>query len=108
MTTYVGFFLLTVILVSIDIYQTRGGSVTIKKAAIWATQFVLAFLFMRFLFYLFWDIYAPNSDYRAKSNRVCSLQLFVRKIIERRQLFALMIFAQYQVPEHLDRVPSLE
>ncbi|MEZ8773308.1 hypothetical protein AB6D80_11105, partial [Vibrio sp. 10N.247.310.17] len=36
MTTYAGFFLLTVILVSIDIYQTRGGNVTIKKAAIWS------------------------------------------------------------------------
>ncbi len=86
MTTYAGFFLLTVILVSIDIYQTRGGNVTIKKAAIWSVfWFVLAFLFAGSI-YLFWDIYAPNSDYTAtKSNRVIYYRLLAREITERRQ-----------------------
>ncbi|MEZ8010482.1 TerC/Alx family metal homeostasis membrane protein [Vibrio sp. 10N.222.54.F12] len=103
MTTYAGFFLLTVILVSIDIYQTRGGNVTIKKAAIWSVfWFVLAFLFAGSI-YLFWDIYAPNSDYTAQKATVSFITGYLlEKSLSVDNLFVFaMIFAQYQVPEHL-------
>ena len=103
MTTYVGFFLLVVILVSIDIYQTRGGNVTIRKAAIWSIfWFLLAFLFAGSI-YLFWDIYAPNSDYTAQKATVSFITGYLlEKSLSVDNLFVFaIIFAQYQVPEHL-------
>ena len=46
--TYVGFFLLTLVLVSVDIYQTRGGNVTIKKATVWSIFWFYGFLGLYF------------------------------------------------------------
>ena len=34
--SYEGFAVLTVLMLALDLYQTRGGKVTIKKAAIWS------------------------------------------------------------------------
>ncbi|MEF1174967.1 hypothetical protein REH73_21575, partial [Vibrio sinaloensis] len=57
-STYIGFALLTLTMVALDIWQTRGGNVTIKKAAVWSIfWFLLAFLFAASI-YFFWDFYA--------------------------------------------------
>lgn len=101
--TYVGFFLLTLVLVSVDIYQTRGGNVTIKKATVWSIfWFLLAFLFAGSI-YLFWDIYAPHSDYTAQKATVSFITGYLlEKSLSVDNLFVFaMIFGQYQVPEHL-------
>lgn len=51
-------WLLTLTLVAVDLWQTRGGNVTIKKAAIWSiVWFLLAFVFAISLYYG-WQWYA--------------------------------------------------
>lgn len=101
--TYVGFFVLTLVLVSIDIYQTRGGNVTIKKATVWSIfWFLLAFLFAGSI-YLFWEFYAPHSHYTAEKATVSFITGYLlEKSLSVDNLFVFaMIFGQYQVPEHL-------
>ncbi|MGF1755090.1 TerC/Alx family metal homeostasis membrane protein [Vibrio makurazakiensis] len=101
--TYVGFFLLTLVLVSIDIYQTRGGNITIRKAAIWSIfWFLLAFVFAGSI-YFFWDIYAPTSDYTNQKAVVSFITGYLlEKSLSVDNLFVFaIIFSQYQVPEHL-------
>lgn len=62
---YVCFGLLTILLISVDIWQTRSGRVSITKAAIWsAVWFILAFVFAATI-YFYWDLYAPTSTYSA-------------------------------------------
>ncbi len=81
---YVSFFVLTLALVALDIYQTRGGQISIRKAAIWSVfWFLLAFAFSATI-YLFWDFYAPASDYTAKKGDGVFLNgLLIREIAER-------------------------
>lgn len=100
---YVGFFLLTLVLVAIDIYQTRGGNITIRKAAIWSVfWFLLAFVFAGSI-YLFWDVYAPNSSYTSEKAVLSFITGYLlEKSLSVDNLFVFaIIFAQYQVPEHL-------
>ncbi|MBW3696242.1 TerC/Alx family metal homeostasis membrane protein [Vibrio sp. T187] len=101
--TYIGFFLLTLVLVSIDIYQTRGGNIAIRKAAIWSVfWFLLAFVFAASI-YFFWDVYAPRSDYSAEKAVVSFITGYLlEKSLSVDNLFVFaIIFSQYQVPEHL-------
>ncbi|WP_100753979.1 TerC/Alx family metal homeostasis membrane protein [Vibrio salilacus] len=101
--TYISFALLTLILVSLDIWQTRGGKVTIKKAAIWSLiWFALAFLFAASI-YLFWDVYAPGSEYSAHNASIAfTTGYLLEKSLSVDNLFVFaIIFHQYLVPEHL-------
>ena len=100
---YACFFLLTLVLVAIDIYQTRGGNVTIKKAGIWSVFWImLAFVFAGSI-YLFWDVYAPSSDYSPQKASIAFITGYLlEKSLSVDNLFVFaMIFGQYQVPEHL-------
>ncbi|MDF5306092.1 hypothetical protein P3697_29155, partial [Vibrio parahaemolyticus] len=63
LTMYGAFGLFTLVLVALDIYQTRGGAITMQKAIVWSIfWFLLAFLFAGSI-YFFWDVYAPHSAY---------------------------------------------
>lgn len=100
---YAVFGLFTLVLVALDIYQTRGGVVTMKKAIVWSIfWFLLAFVFAGSI-YLFWDFYAVHSDY---SNTKAAVSFLTGYLLEKSlsvdNLFVFaIIFAQYKVPEHL-------
>lgn len=97
------FGLLTLVLVALDIYQTRGGTVSMKKALGWSIfWFVLAFVFAASI-YFFWDFYAPHSVYSANKATVAFLTGYLlEKSLSVDNLFVFaIIFTQYKVPEHL-------
>ncbi|CAM4350883.1 TerC/Alx family metal homeostasis membrane protein [Vibrio agarivorans] len=97
------FGLLTLLMVSLDIYQTRGGNVSMRKAINWSVfWFALAFLFAATI-YLYWDFYAPNSVYTPENATVAFLTGYLlEKSLSVDNLFVFaIIFAQYKVPEHL-------
>ncbi|MDC5855782.1 TerC/Alx family metal homeostasis membrane protein [Vibrio europaeus] len=101
--TYFSFGILTLVLVALDIWQTRGGQITIKKAAVWSVfWFALAFLFAATI-YLFWDFYAPSSEYTAEKATVSFITGYLlEKSLSVDNLFVFaIIFHQYAVPEHL-------
>lgn len=103
LSVYLSFLVLTLGLVALDIYQTRGGLITIRKAAIWSGfWFLLAFVFAASI-YFFWDVYAPDSDYSAKKATVAFLTGYLlEKSLSIDNLFVFaIIFHQYIVPEHL-------
>lgn len=100
---YLGFGALTVALVSLDIWQTRGGNITIRKAAIWSVfWFALAFVFAGSIS-LLWELYAPQSDYSAQKATVAFVTGYLlEKSLSVDNLFVFaIIFHQYSVPEHL-------
>ncbi|MGF1695232.1 TerC/Alx family metal homeostasis membrane protein [Vibrio lamellibrachiae] len=100
---YVGFALLTTALVSLDIWQTRGGNISIKKATIWSIfWFALAFVFA-FSISLFWEVYAPDSDYSSQKAMVSFITGYLlEKSLSVDNLFIFaIIFHQYAVPEKL-------
>ncbi|WGV98242.1 TerC/Alx family metal homeostasis membrane protein [Vibrio sp. YMD68] len=100
---YFVFGLLTLILVLLDIWQTRGGNISIKKASIWSVVwFAFAFVFALTLFF-FWDSYAPDSDYSAKKASMSFITGYLlEKSLSVDNLFIFaIIFHQYAVPEHL-------
>lgn len=103
LSLYVAFGLLSLVLVALDIYQTRGGVVTIKKAIAWsAVWFLLAFVFAGSI-YVFWEYYAPNSSYTHKAATLSFLTGYLlEKSLSVDNLFVFaIIFAQYKVPESL-------
>ncbi|MFA0086763.1 TerC/Alx family metal homeostasis membrane protein [Vibrio sp. 10N.261.51.F12] len=103
LSIYLSFLVLTLGLVALDIYQTRGGLITIRKAAIWSGfWFLLAFVFAASI-YFFWDVYAPDSDYSARKATVAFLTGYLlEKSLSIDNLFVFaIIFHQYAVPEHL-------
>ncbi|GAJ76652.1 integral membrane protein TerC [Vibrio sp. JCM 18905] len=100
---YGAFGLFTLVLVALDIYQTRGGVITMKKAILWSVfWFLLAFVFAGSI-YLFWDLYAPHSTYTNDKATVSFLTGYLlEKSLSVDNLFVFaIIFAQYSVPEHL-------
>ncbi|OXX38413.1 hypothetical protein B9J90_03745 [Vibrio sp. V09_P4A23P171] len=102
-TTYLSFAILTLFLVVIDIWQTRGGKVTITKAAVWSViWFMLAFAFAASI-YFFWDSYAPTSSYSAEKATISFITGYLlEKSLSVDNLFVFaIIFHQYAVPEHL-------
>ncbi|ELU9850825.1 TerC/Alx family metal homeostasis membrane protein [Vibrio cholerae] len=101
--TYLGFGLLTLTLVAVDLWQTRGGNVTIKKAAIWSiVWFLLAFVFAISLYYG-WQWYAPHSSYSAEKATLSFITGYLlEKSLSVDNLFVFaIVFHQYSVPEHL-------
>ncbi|EIK0770626.1 TerC/Alx family metal homeostasis membrane protein [Vibrio alginolyticus] len=100
---YGAFGLFTLVLVTLDIYQTRGGIITMKKAIVWSVfWFLLAFVFAGSI-YLFWDFYAPHSAYTNDKATISFLTGYLlEKSLSVDNLFVFaIIFAQYSVPEHL-------
>ncbi|EGX7689171.1 hypothetical protein BBM24_07270 [Vibrio parahaemolyticus] len=103
LTMYGAFGLFTLVLVALDIYQTRGGAITMQKAIVWSIfWFLLAFLFAGSI-YFFWDVYAPHSAY---SNEKATVSFLTGYLLEKSlsvdNLFVFaIIFTQYKVPEHL-------
>ncbi|HCE4655125.1 TPA: TerC/Alx family metal homeostasis membrane protein [Vibrio parahaemolyticus] len=103
LTMYGAFGLFTLVLVALDIYQTRGGAITMQKAIVWSIfWFLLAFLFAGSI-YFFWDVYAPHSAY---SNEKATVSFLTGYLLEKSlsvdNLFVFaIIFAQYKVPEYL-------
>ncbi|MDN3678748.1 TerC/Alx family metal homeostasis membrane protein [Vibrio tapetis subsp. quintayensis] len=101
--TYYGFGLFTMLLVALDIWQTRGGKISVKKAAIWSAIWVaIAFAFAISIYY-FWTFYSPNSDYTAKQATTAFLTGYLlEKSLSVDNLFVFtIIFHQYMVPDHL-------
>ncbi|MEZ8196597.1 TerC/Alx family metal homeostasis membrane protein [Vibrio cortegadensis] len=100
---YCGFAVMTVILISLDIWQTKGGKVTIKKAALWSVVwFALALVFAGSI-YFFWDYYAPHSSYSSEKATISFLTGYLlEKSLSVDNLFVFaIIFAQYKVPQYL-------
>lgn len=100
---YLSFLTLTLALVAMDIWQTRGNTISLKRALSWSLFWVvLAFVFAATLF-LFWDIYVPNSDYTAKQATLAFLTGYLlEKSLSIDNLFVFaIIFHQYSVPESL-------
>ncbi|PFG58250.1 tellurite resistance protein TerC [Vibrio sp. ES.051] len=103
LTMYGAFGLFTLALVALDIYQTRGGIITMKKAMVWSVfWFLLAFVFAGSI-YFFWDFYAPHSTYTNDKATISFLTGYLlEKSLSVDNLFVFaIIFAQYKVPEHL-------
>ncbi|KLN63667.1 MULTISPECIES: TerC/Alx family metal homeostasis membrane protein [Vibrio] len=101
--TYFSFGILTLVLVALDVWQTRGGQITIKNAAVWSVLwFALAFLFAATI-YLFWDFYAPGSEYTSEKATVSFITGYLlEKSLSVDNLFVFaIIFHQYAVPENL-------
>ncbi|KGK16074.1 TerC/Alx family metal homeostasis membrane protein [Vibrio navarrensis] len=100
---YGSFALLTLVLVSLDIWQTRGGSISMRRALGWSLMwFLLAFVFAATIF-LCWDSYVPNSPY---SHQEATMAFITGYLLEKSlsvdNLFVFaIVFAQYQVPESL-------
>lgn len=103
LTMYAAFGLVTLFFVALDIYQTRGGDITMRKAIVWSLfWFLLAFVFAGAI-YFYWDFYAPHSDYSNESATVAFITGYLlEKSLSVDNLFVFaIIFAQYKVPEHL-------
>ncbi len=101
--TYYCFGILILALVALDIYQTRGGKISINKALLWSLfWFTLAFVFAASI-YLLWPMYAPHSDYSAsKATTAFITGYLLEKSLSVDNLFVFaIIFHQYSVPEAL-------
>ena len=101
--TYLCFALLTLSLVCLDIWQTRGGNISIKKAALWSVIWITLALIFAVSIYFYWHLYAPNSDYSAKKAAIAFLTGYLlEKSLSVDNLFVFaIIFSQYKVPENL-------
>jgi len=101
--TYYGFGLFTVLLVLLDIWQTRGGNISVKKAAVWSVIWVAIALAFAVSIYFFWDVYSPDSAYSARQATTSFLTGYLlEKSLSVDNLFVFtIIFHQYLVPADL-------
>lgn len=99
--SYEGFAVLTVIMLALDLYQTRGGNVTIKKAAVWSVFWVALALAFNFVIYLYWPEMAPDSSYTNSEAATAFLTGYLlEKSLSVDNLFVFaLIFGQFAVPE---------
>lgn len=99
--SYEGFAVLTVIMLALDLYQTRGGKVTIKKAAIWSLFWVALALAFNVVIYLYWQHMAPSSNYTNSEAATAFLTGYLlEKSLSVDNLFVFaLIFGQFAVPE---------
>ncbi len=103
LSTYAYFGLLTLVMLALDVWQTRGGNITIKKAALWSVfWFVLALVFFLSL-YQFWSYFEPDSHYSAHDAATAFLTGYLlEKSLSVDNLFVFaLIFGRFTVPEHL-------
>lgn len=102
-STYAYFGLLTLLMFALDVWQTRNGNVTIKKAAIWS----LVWIFLAFLFFLslykFWPVFEPGSLYTPHDAATAFLTGFLlEKSLSVDNLFVFaLIFGRFVVPHEL-------
>ncbi|EGU50930.1 TerC [Vibrio nigripulchritudo ATCC 27043] len=101
--TYFAFGALTLLLVCVDIWQTRGGQVTVKKAAIWSVIWVLVAMAFGVSILFFWEWYAPESHYSSgKAATAFFTGYLLEKSLSVDNLFVFaIIFHQYLVPAEL-------
>ncbi len=98
---YAVFGLFTLVLVALDIYQTRGGVVSMKKANL--SIFWFFGLCVCGSIYLFWGfLCAPQPLYQYKAAVSFLTGYLLEKSLSVDNLFVFaIIFAQYNVPEYL-------
>ncbi|OAN18027.1 hypothetical protein A3K86_03655 [Photobacterium jeanii] len=101
--SYEGFALLTLCMLALDLYQTRGGKVTIKKAAIWSLFWVFLALIFNMVIYYYWPVMAPGSSYTNSEAATAFLTGYLlEKSLSVDNLFVFaLIFSQFSVPQHL-------
>lgn len=101
--SYEGFAILTVFMLALDLYQTRGGKISIQKAAIWSLFWIGLALIFNFFIYHYWLEMAPGSNYTRTEAATAFLTGFLlEKSLSIDNLFVFaLIFAQFSVPEAL-------
>ncbi|MGF1687351.1 TerC family protein [Photobacterium japonica] len=101
--SYEGFFVLTILMLALDLYQTRGGQVTIKKAAIWSLFWVALALIFNVVIYMYWPQMAPDSAYTNSEAATAFLTGYLlEKSLSVDNLFVFaLIFGQFAVPESI-------
>ncbi|ENO8808087.1 TerC family protein [Photobacterium damselae] len=101
--SYEGFAVLTVLMLALDLYQTRGGAVSIKKAAIWSLFWVVLALLFSVFIYHYWPLMAPDSTYtNAQATTAFLTGYLLEKSLSVDNLFVFaLIFGQFMVPERL-------
>lgn len=99
--SYEGFAILTLCMLALDLYQTRGNSVTIKKAAIWSLFWVALALLFNLVIYFYWPVMAPTSDYTNSQAATAFLTGYLlEKSLSVDNLFVFaLIFSQFSVPQ---------
>ncbi|CAH0535739.1 Putative membrane-bound redox modulator Alx [Vibrio stylophorae] len=100
---YEALAVMTLLMIGLDLFQTRGGQITIKKAAIWSVfWFALAIAF-NFVIYAYWDQVAPDSTYHAKEAGTAFLTGYLlEKSLSVDNLFVFaLLFTQFAVPSEL-------
>ncbi|AJR08538.1 DUF475 domain-containing protein [Photobacterium gaetbulicola] len=99
--SYEGFAVLTIFMLALDLYQTRGGKVTIKKAATWSVFWVMLALAFNVVIYLYWPLMAPESSYTNSEAATAFLTGYLlEKSLSVDNLFVFaLIFSQFAVPE---------
>ncbi|MFB9136849.1 TerC/Alx family metal homeostasis membrane protein [Vibrio olivae] len=102
-TTYFAFFLGTVLMVCLDIWQTRGGVISVKKAALWSVFWVVLAALFAASIYQFWDFYAPYSPYTPHQAAMAfTTGYLLEKSLSIDNLFVFaIIFSQYSVPTNV-------
>lgn len=98
--TYGLFFVVTLILVSVDVWQTRRGVISIKTAALSSLFWVLLAIIFAASIYFFWDIYSPGSAYSPHQAAIAfATGYLLEKSLSVDNLFVFaIIFSQYSVP----------
>ena len=100
---YEALFLLTIIMFSVDLWQTRKKEITLSNAICWTLIWIcLALMFNGFI-YFFWNDISPMS---AISNKEAGTAFFTGFVLEKSlsvdNLFAFaVIFTQFAVPKEL-------
>jgi tellurite resistance protein TerC len=102
-TLYGSFALLTAALVVVDIYQTRAGLISLRKAIGWSLFWVLLAALFSVSIFFFWDSYAPHSEYSNQQATIAFITGFLlEKSLSIDNLFVFaIIFTQYKVPNPL-------
>ncbi|MGF1760047.1 TerC family protein [Photobacterium sagamiensis] len=101
--SYEGFAVLTMFMLALDLCQTRGGKVTIKKATVLSLFWLALALIFNFAIYLYWPILAPESSYTNSEAATAFLTGYLlEKSLSVDNLFVFaLIFGQFAVPEQL-------
>ncbi len=100
---YSGLFITTIALVCLDLYQTRGGVISLRKASLWSVVWVVLALAFSGVLWVYWDSWYPVSNYSHDEATTAFLTGYVlEKSLSVDNLFVFaVIFSQYQVPQAL-------
>ncbi|MFV0575403.1 MAG: TerC/Alx family metal homeostasis membrane protein [Vibrio sp.] len=102
-STYAYFGLLTLFMLLLDIWQTRNGNITIKKAAIWSLFWVALAIAFFVSLYDFWGFFEPTSHYTPHEAATAFLTGYLlEKSLSVDNLFVFaLIFSRFAVPHEL-------